>query len=187
MSCESLKNEQNPDIIEEKARLIYEDYISILSPKEVNPRHSFTLAYSLLLHFQVSLDSRVREVINKNMVEPSPHTFDEAQLQIYTLMHRDSYPRFINSQMYRRLLRNEDVKTWLSTSPTRFSFTLLIFFFLSSRHIPPCRRSIVACRRGSSNQTKSSLDERKSNQMPTRSSPLLNQSISIDVYFSTIA
>jgi regulator of G-protein signaling len=36
MSCESLKNEQNPEIIEEKARLIYEDYISILSPKEVN-------------------------------------------------------------------------------------------------------------------------------------------------------
>ena len=35
MSCESLKNEQNPEIIEEKARLIYEDYISILSPKEV--------------------------------------------------------------------------------------------------------------------------------------------------------
>ncbi|CAF3482359.1 unnamed protein product [Rotaria socialis] len=93
MSCESLKNEQNPDIIEEKARLIYEDYISILSPKEV------------------SLDSRVREVINKNMVEPSPHTFDEAQLQIYTLMHRDSYPRFINSHMYRRLLQNEDIKT----------------------------------------------------------------------------
>ncbi|CAF1349761.1 unnamed protein product [Adineta steineri] len=93
MSCESLKNEQNPDIIEEKARLIYEDYISILSPKEV------------------SLDSRVREVINKNMVEPSPHTFDEAQLQIYTLMHRDSYPRFINSQMYRRLIRSEDIKT----------------------------------------------------------------------------
>ncbi|UJR15026.1 hypothetical protein I4U23_002002 [Adineta vaga] len=93
MSCESLKNEQNPDIIEEKARLIYEDYISILSPKEV------------------SLDSRVREVINRNMVEPSPHTFDEAQLQIYTLMHRDSYPRFINSQMYRRLIRSEDTKS----------------------------------------------------------------------------
>lgn len=35
MSCEALKNEQNPDIIEEKARSIYEDYISILSPKEV--------------------------------------------------------------------------------------------------------------------------------------------------------
>ncbi|KAH9489306.1 Coiled-coil domain-containing protein 78 [Bulinus truncatus] len=42
----------------------------------------------------VSLDSRVREVINRNMVEPTPHTFDEAQLQIWTLMHRDSYPSF---------------------------------------------------------------------------------------------
>lgn len=38
MSCEALKNEQNPDIIEEKARLIYEDYISILSPKEVHKK-----------------------------------------------------------------------------------------------------------------------------------------------------
>lgn len=37
------------------------------------------------------------------MVDPAPHTFDEAQLQIYTLMHRDSYPRFINSPTYRKL------------------------------------------------------------------------------------
>lgn len=43
---------------------------------------------------KVSLDSRVREIVNRNMVEPTPHTFDEAQLQIYTLMHRDSYPRY---------------------------------------------------------------------------------------------
>ena len=36
MACEELKSEQqNPQIVEEKARLIYEDYISILSPKEV--------------------------------------------------------------------------------------------------------------------------------------------------------
>lgn len=54
---------------------------------------------------QVSLDSRVREVVNRNMVEPTPHTFDEAQLQIYTLMHRDSYPRFVNSPLYKTLAR----------------------------------------------------------------------------------
>ncbi|XP_071521281.1 regulator of G-protein signaling 20-like isoform X2 [Panulirus ornatus] len=84
-ACEELKVESNPAVIEEKARLIYEDYISILSPKEV------------------SLDSRVREIINRNMVDPTPHTFDEAQTQIYTLMHRDSYPRFINSAIYKRL------------------------------------------------------------------------------------
>lgn len=35
LACEELKQEQNPETVEEKARLIYEDYISILSPKEV--------------------------------------------------------------------------------------------------------------------------------------------------------
>lgn len=36
-------------------------------------------------------------------MEPTIHTFDEAQLQIYTLMHRDSYPRFVNSPLYKKL------------------------------------------------------------------------------------
>uniref|UniRef100_A0A183BKB9 RGS domain-containing protein n=1 Tax=Globodera pallida TaxID=36090 RepID=A0A183BKB9_GLOPA len=85
-ACEELKRERNTEKIEEKARIIYEDFISILSPKEV------------------SLDSRVREIINQNMVHPSAHTFDEAQNQIYTLMQRDSYPRFISSMPYKRIL-----------------------------------------------------------------------------------
>ena len=51
----------------------------------------------------MSLDSRVREIVNRNMMEPTSHTFDEAQLQIYTLMHRDSYPRFVNSALYKSL------------------------------------------------------------------------------------
>ncbi|XP_061114293.1 regulator of G-protein signaling 19 isoform X1 [Conger conger] len=88
LACEELKKEMNTSAIEEKARLIYEDYISILSPKEV------------------SLDSRVREVINRKMQEPTPHTFEDAQLQIYTLMHRDSYPRFLNSSIYKNLLQS---------------------------------------------------------------------------------
>ena len=36
LACEDLKKTENPDMVEEKARLIYEDYISILSPKEVS-------------------------------------------------------------------------------------------------------------------------------------------------------
>ncbi|XP_008575097.1 PREDICTED: regulator of G-protein signaling 19 isoform X1 [Galeopterus variegatus] len=86
LACEELKAEASQHVVDEKARLIYEDYVSILSPKEV------------------SLDSRVREGINKKMQEPSAHTFDDAQLQIYTLMHRDSYPRFLSSPTYRSLL-----------------------------------------------------------------------------------
>ncbi|KAM6216126.1 regulator of G-protein signaling 20 [Rhynchocyon petersi] len=93
LACEELKKEANKNMIEEKARVIYEDYISILSPKEV------------------SLDSRVREVINRNMLEPSQHIFDDAQLQIYTLMHRDSYPRFMNSALYKDLLQSLSEKS----------------------------------------------------------------------------
>ncbi|GAB1294897.1 Regulator of G-protein signaling 17 [Apodemus speciosus] len=88
LACEDLKKEQNKKAIEEKARMIYEDYISILSPKEV------------------SLDSRVREVINKNLLDPSPHMYEDAQLQIYTLMHRDSFPRFLNSQIYKAFVES---------------------------------------------------------------------------------
>ncbi|XP_037950338.1 regulator of G-protein signaling 17-like [Teleopsis dalmanni] len=90
LACEELKKEVDVPIIEEKSRTIYEDYVSILSPREV------------------SLDSRVRDVINRNMVDPTPHTFDEAQIQIYTLMHRDSYPRFLNSQKFKALAQLQD-------------------------------------------------------------------------------
>ncbi|KAF6089175.1 regulator of G protein signaling 19 [Phyllostomus discolor] len=86
LACEELKAEADQHVVDEKARLIYEDYVSILSPREV------------------SLDARVREGINRRMQEPSAHTFDDAQLQVYTLMHRDSYPRFLGSPAYRALL-----------------------------------------------------------------------------------
>lgn len=44
LACEQLKRESNPETIEEKARYIYEDYISILSPKEVSRKE--TCSYS---------------------------------------------------------------------------------------------------------------------------------------------
>lgn len=95
LACEDLKKERNPESVEEKARIIYEEYVSILSPREV------------------SLDSRVREIINRNMITPSISTFDDAQLQIYTLMHRDSYPRFVSSVQYKNLLQSAS-----ASSPT---------------------------------------------------------------------
>ncbi|CAO4382618.1 unnamed protein product [Caenorhabditis nigoni] len=91
-ACEELKRERNMEKIEEKARIIYEDFISILSPKEV------------------SLDSRVRDQVNTNMGRPSISTFDEAQNQIYVLMQRDSYPRYVGSVQYRKLLESFGVR-----------------------------------------------------------------------------
>lgn len=62
------------------------------------------------------MDSRVREIVNRNMVEPTPHTFDEAQLQIYTLMHRDSYPRFVNSALYKSLAQQSETEAAQGTA-----------------------------------------------------------------------
>uniref|UniRef100_A0A665WK14 RGS domain-containing protein n=1 Tax=Echeneis naucrates TaxID=173247 RepID=A0A665WK14_ECHNA len=88
LACEELKKETNKTVVEEKVRQIYEDFISILSPKEVRWHHG-----------------RTEDLINRNMLEPTSHTFDDAQQQIYTLMQRDSYPRFINSATYTDLLK----------------------------------------------------------------------------------
>lgn len=52
LACEELKKETNPEAIEEKARFIYEDYISILSPKEVSKLlHYHKLGRHLILLF----------------------------------------------------------------------------------------------------------------------------------------
>ncbi|CAI2347676.1 unnamed protein product [Caenorhabditis sp. 36 PRJEB53466] len=102
-ACEELKRERNPEKLEEKARIIYEDFISILSPKEV------------------SLDSRVREKVNENMARPSASTFNEAQSVIYNLMARDSYPRYISSPAFRELMREKG--GIIVTNSTDFSWT----------------------------------------------------------------
>ena len=113
LACEDLKQEINKGAIKEKARSIYEDYISIQSPKEVGERFACRwrtcprwawLNGLMWCPPQVSLDARVREVINRKMQEPTPLAFEDAQLQIYTLMHRDSYPRFLSSPIYKSLL-----------------------------------------------------------------------------------
>ncbi|XP_039367612.1 regulator of G-protein signaling 19-like [Mauremys reevesii] len=85
LACEELKREQSQEQVCEKAKKIYLDYISILSPKEV------------------SIDATVRESINRSLARPSAHIFNEAQAQVYALMHRDSYPRFLSSPLYRSL------------------------------------------------------------------------------------
>ncbi|XP_078279004.1 regulator of G-protein signaling 20-like [Rhinoraja longicauda] len=85
LACEELKQESCKSTIMEKAKSIYFDYISVLSPKEI------------------SIDASVREAINKKMAIPTTDIFDEAQVQVYALMHRDCYPRFLHSPVYKSL------------------------------------------------------------------------------------
>ena len=48
-ACEDLKKEKNPEQVEEKARLIYEDFVSILSPKEACYIHYICIHFSLFV------------------------------------------------------------------------------------------------------------------------------------------
>lgn len=92
LACEDFKKHVDKANIERKARLIYMHYIHQLSSTEV------------------SLDSRVRDIVKRNLPEPQANMYDEAQLQIYTLMQRDSYPRFVNSQMFKSLVQQTEKK-----------------------------------------------------------------------------
>lgn len=59
LACEDLKRESNPEVVEEKARIIYEDYISILSPKEVftNFMYSVIPFFTFILKIQLNTDT----------------------------------------------------------------------------------------------------------------------------------
>jgi len=52
---------------------------------------------------EVSLDSRVRERLVQMREQPSRDMFKEAQAKIFTLMHRDSFPRFLASTKFKEL------------------------------------------------------------------------------------
>lgn len=54
--------------------------------------------------FQINLDSTTRMTTVKNLETPSRDTFLVAQHKIQALMEKDSYPRFIESELYQRLV-----------------------------------------------------------------------------------
>ena len=60
LACEELKKETNPATVDEKARIIYEDYVSILSPKEV--RELLALALALVLALSLAPPSLSRSL-----------------------------------------------------------------------------------------------------------------------------
>ncbi|XP_029950813.1 regulator of G-protein signaling 5-like [Salarias fasciatus] len=62
-----------------KASSIYSQFIVPEAPQEVN------------------LDAETRDALLSGMDSPSGDTFNEAQQRIYTLMAKDSFPRFLRS------------------------------------------------------------------------------------------
>ncbi|KAM9832243.1 regulator of G-protein signaling 21-like [Neosynchiropus ocellatus] len=88
LTCEDYKKIKSSFRMSSRAKKIYEQFIKAESPKEIN------------------IDYHTRERIGRGIKTPSVHCFDEAQRAAYGLMERDSYPRFLRSDMYRTLLEN---------------------------------------------------------------------------------
>ncbi|XP_059399522.1 regulator of G-protein signaling 13-like isoform X2 [Carassius carassius] len=88
LKCEDYKKITSSHKMSSKARKIFEQFVEAESPKEIN------------------IDYQTREEIKRKVKSPTPQCFDEAQKIVYGLMERDSYPRFLRSEMYKTLLES---------------------------------------------------------------------------------
>ncbi|XP_061550178.1 regulator of G-protein signaling 13-like [Phycodurus eques] len=81
--CEEYKEIRSSFRMKSKAKQIFQHYVQAEAPREIN------------------IDHKTRELIRRNMKTGGARCFDEAQRIVYGLMERDSYPRFLKSDVYR--------------------------------------------------------------------------------------
>ncbi|XP_047228336.1 regulator of G-protein signaling 3a isoform X7 [Girardinichthys multiradiatus] len=97
LACEEYKKIKSQSKMASKAKKIFAEYIAIQSCKEVN------------------LDSYTRDHTKDNLQNVTRSCFDLAQRRIYGLMEKDSYPRFLRSELYLDLI-NQKKPSATSTS-----------------------------------------------------------------------
>lgn len=68
--------------------------------------NSMTICLPLFCYLQINLDSKTRMITVTNLEHPTRHAFEDAQKKIQALMEKDSYPRFLESDLYLQLLNN---------------------------------------------------------------------------------
>ncbi|KAM4722845.1 regulator of G-protein signaling 13 [Rhinophrynus dorsalis] len=96
-ACESYKNITSRWKRMVKAKKLFKRYIKPNSPREIN------------------IDSPTREALAKEIHRPTPNSFDEAQLIVLRHMERDSYPRFLTSSFYQKLISNLETENVINT------------------------------------------------------------------------
>ncbi|XP_069793905.1 regulator of G-protein signaling 5-like [Narcine bancroftii] len=87
MACEDYKATKSPIILASKAKKIYEEFIEKEAPQEIN------------------VDHYTKEVTMKSLAEPSISTFELAQKRVLSLMEKDSFSRFLKSELYLELIK----------------------------------------------------------------------------------
>ncbi|KAG8436379.1 hypothetical protein GDO86_007469 [Hymenochirus boettgeri] len=85
LACEDYKATNDSNELRNKAEIIYQQFIQPNASKQVN------------------IDFATRNSVTRDLLEPTLTTFKEAQKMIHILMERDSYPRFLKSEIFLRL------------------------------------------------------------------------------------
>ncbi|XP_036833160.1 regulator of G-protein signaling 3 isoform X2 [Oncorhynchus mykiss] len=98
LACEDYKKIKSQSKMASKAKKVFAEYIAIQSCKEVN------------------LDSYTREHTKDNLQNVTRSCFDLAQRRIYGLMEKDSYPRFLRSELYMDLVNQKKASTTSTSS-----------------------------------------------------------------------
>ena len=113
--CEEYKKIRSSFRMSSRAKKIFKLYIQAEAPREVSTEVfimptelPFTVYICFIIFpsacFQINIDHKTRDVIRRNMKTPTAACFDDAQRIVYGLMERDSYPRFLRSDIYQALL-----------------------------------------------------------------------------------
>ncbi|TNN81552.1 Regulator of G-protein signaling 18 [Liparis tanakae] len=89
LACEEYKTIESDTKLLSRAKYIYTIYIDSEAPKEIN------------------IDYSTKSAIQKVIAQPTKSCFEAAQMKVYSLMKKDSYPRFLHSDMYLRLTRRK--------------------------------------------------------------------------------
>ncbi|XP_015347653.1 regulator of G-protein signaling 3 isoform X1 [Marmota marmota marmota] len=89
LACEDFKKVKSQSKMTAKAKKIFAEFIAIQACKEVN------------------LDSYTREHTKDNLQSVTRGCFDLAQKRIFGLMEKDSYPRFLRSDLYLDLINQK--------------------------------------------------------------------------------
>jgi len=85
LACEDYKALSKEPKFYARAKQIYSEFVAVGSPREVN------------------LEIQLRMATADNIKTPSVDSFDRAQKRIQALMEKDSYPRFLESDLYKNL------------------------------------------------------------------------------------
>nr|XP_006007575.1 PREDICTED: regulator of G-protein signaling 21 [Latimeria chalumnae] len=93
LACEDFKKTKSPTKRLSKAENIYATFIQVGAPREIN------------------IDFAARDIISKNISDPTLSHFDNAQKIICSLMAKDSYPRFLKSAAYLEIVNKTGNKS----------------------------------------------------------------------------